>query len=435
MKVFISYRRTDFGIQIAKWLYKGLIRLDYQAFLGEVSIPPGERWDEEIYKNILESDVLIVVLQREVIESDWVQREVDTARAAQIRILPYLIDKQSDMNSKKEVLEKLNLVNYQWWEHTSLDDDSFPPLIKRLENLAEETRKKQQQWVDTLTARWAAQKQPAEDELRVARFRLKQFAHPTSIYLSTGRIQEARGIDVIVNTENNYLQMSRIHENYTVSSRLRVAGSLRNSQRRILEDSVQRELDAQLDYSEDSSRPVELGCVFATNAGHPQSSLRSEDPDRDSPVRYIFHAVTVSVFHDTSTSTSKWMMVPISNDEGIKNCTTACLEKIIEVDLAKGVISPPELTLRKGRVPRKEEEEIRDANEYKPIKSIIFPIFGTGHAGRKIDEVIHPMLEGIREFLRKRKSLKTLEEIHICVYHKQDINMVRDAMAEIFDPV
>ena len=113
----------------------------------------------------------------------------------------------------------------------------------------------------------------------------------------------------------------------------------------------------------------------------------------------------------------------------------ATLAKIANVDAKHGVVSP------EGTEQRKEQDE--NAVLYMPITSIILPIFGTGHGGRPVQEVLPALIRGIKEFLldvaqdpQKQKAFH-LERIYIAAYLDEDVTLVRhilDSDKEFFRP-
>lgn len=432
LNVFISYKRSNLGKSVASVVYEKLTDRGFNVFQDARKLEAGMVWAQEIYDAIIQSDVVIVLLEAETKKSIWVQRELGMARGAQIAILPLRIgDENVD-----DVIEELGVKDIQYLTH-DIDNPDFDTLDANIRSLSTLTRKRREIFVERITDAWnwtikkSKPKEPADRHDSFRQFELKSKKHPAIIHLTTGSIAEIDGIHVIVNSENDHLQMSRIHENHTVSSRLRYFGSWIDERTGlIMEDTVQRELDAQIDYAPDEAtrhryplgRPIADASVYVTNAGHPSSVLKA-----DKNIRYIFHAVTVNVVQRYSETT----MRPIGID-GIKDAVANCLRMVIRVNEKKGVISPPDLVMLDGRSPRKNEEEL--AHSYKDLKSIIFPLLGTGHAGRSVESTIKPMLLSIRDTLEAKPEI-TLTDVHICVYHKEDIPLVEKAMSEVFEPV
>jgi O-acetyl-ADP-ribose deacetylase (regulator of RNase III) len=418
IRVFISYRRTELSIEIANCLYDEF-QSHYEMFYDKHSMDTGKRWDDRIFSSVLKSNVLLLLFEDATKDSDWVEREVTYARASGVRILPYLVDPSLKPEDAKRILEHLGVGNVRYLIDNPL---AYPKLHEQIKSLAKRTVEDRQNKQETAKANVttvvpAASKTQSSTNPRGISFQLR--GDPRTVHLATGAIDAMQEIDVLVNTENNYLQMSRIHEPHTVSSRLRYQGALINIDGLMLEDTVQVELDAFVNHVY-KARPVPLTSVIPTHAGHTNSVLCLHNK-----ARYIFHAVTTQVFQEFRKDT----MIPIQTDEGMKTCVLNALEMVKEVDEANGLILPDHFKMPDGRSP------YEGRAPYTPIRSIIFPIFGTGHAGRKIREVIKPMLRGIQEFLVANPDYHTLQSIHICVFYQEDIPQVQKAMSEIFEPV
>ena len=94
-----------------------------------------------------------------------------------------------------------------------------------------------------------------------------------TVHIATGNMLNFRGIDVIVSSENNLMQMARPFDGKTVSGFLREQGAQQTP--RI--DTVQRELDYAVDQRKSftpAPLPVPLGEIISTSSGHPNSALR-----------------------------------------------------------------------------------------------------------------------------------------------------------------
>src|SRR5215470_5193312 len=98
-QIFVSYRKLPDRStpQIALDIVTRLKAYDYETFIDLERLEGGLEWEQEIYSNIFRSDVLIVLLQKETADSEWVQREVDVARGAQVSILPLQVDDEVDI--------------------------------------------------------------------------------------------------------------------------------------------------------------------------------------------------------------------------------------------------------------------------------------------------------------------------------------------------
>lgn len=421
LNIFISYRNTAFGKTVARQLFDGLKERGYNPYWDKDFIEAGELWDQQIYHAVLDSDVLIVLLDDHLLEKpEWIQREVDTAHAAQIQILPYLLESVDPA----KLLERLNMPRTQYLLYDTTPD--FARLDDRLMTLAKQTQDAQTRRIQALEDKWKSRqpiKDRARNELSVERFKLPEHRqHPARIHIASGAIHQLPGVEVIVNSENDHFQMSRFHETFTVSCSLRQAGSLiHEASGAVLEDTVQWELDAYVN-EVIKARPVRLGYVVPTSAGHPESALRTING-----TRYIFHAVTVTVtpqFRQRS-------MIPIETDDGIRKCTVNVLNLVAQVNRKHGIIAPESLVMSGGRKPF--DEQLAASRQYTDIRSIIMPFFGAGYGGRRVDEVIPPMLHGIREFLSDNPDT-SLQDIYLCAYFQQEIATLRNQMREVFDP-
>lgn len=99
------------------------------------------------------------------------------------------------------------------------------------------------------------------------------------VCLITGDIQNIRGIDVWVNSENTNMQMARYHDR-SISSIIRYLGARKSKTKQVIEDTIAREL---LDLmGDDSSVPPTT--VLVTGAG---------ELERTHQVKKIFHVASV----------------------------------------------------------------------------------------------------------------------------------------------
>jgi O-acetyl-ADP-ribose deacetylase (regulator of RNase III) len=213
------------------------------------------------------------------------------------------------------------------------------------------------------------------------------------------------GIEALVNTENDYMQMARIFESSTLSSSIRREGAHFNMGR-LQEDTVQKMLDAKVEelLDETCGRPLMLGEVLYTPAGHALSDLRKNG------ARYILHAATVRV----ESITMRDQLRAIETSTGIERTIFNCFEAVKEIDANKGVICPP---------PWQEEQE-KAKGSYQNIESIIFPVFGTGHGGRSVTEVLPEMARAIRDYLMDHADDNEfhIKDVYLCVYAAPDVD-------------
>ncbi len=409
IKVFISYRNLPYSQRVGEMIANALQeKYGFEVFIDTQKLRDqgGEIWEEAIYRNARTSDVLLVLLEPETSASNWVQREVDVARGASVSIVPVVIVPEADIRPHlPKVQDELAIRNLQYLRFNP-DEPHYEILRKSIERQAKETRDKQRDWWDALDMVRRV-KRIDSHQTEYAIYRLAAAPDAIRFCLAAGDITRMKGIDVLVNTENNYMQMARIYESDTLSSALRREGS-RMQNGRILDDAVQKELDQQIADSPFKSRPIEIEQVIITHAGHPKSQLIQNG------ARYIIHAASVYVQPNFKRVT------PIQSDESVQNIVCNCLKAFIEIDDHAGVIS------RRRRAGQLSAEEYAA----KPIRSIVFPTFGTGRGGRPVAEVIEPMLDAIRsftlehvEYFRRRAGIS----IHLALHSRPDV-LLAEAM-------
>src|SRR4030095_12204597 len=110
------------------------------------------------------------------------------------------------------------------------------------------------------------------------------------------------------------------------------------------------------------------------------------------------------------------MVIPFKEPYQIEACVRASLAKLVEINLAEGVISPPGSDQRSA-------QEVRAADGKGLCRSIVFPLFGTGQGGVLASEVILPMLDGITGYLADEgQSIaeSSLSEIYLSAFTEED---------------
>jgi len=421
--IFISHRNLDQINEEAERLQQRLQESQgYNCFFDKESLKAGDIWKTKIHESIRKSDVLILLIAKDG-DSDWVKREVDIARGASVAILPIVL---TDMKEEiAPVQAKLDLGDIQYMAYKDISANKYPQLfdaiIERIEYLTTETRNGQKSWMKELTKQRSVAKAP--DNKSIAEYSID--GCDCKVRIATGDITRLKEIEVLVNSENDYMQMARIYEKATLSSSLRREGS-NIIKGRILDDTVQDELNDQIKYSPEyckCGRPIVIGQVIPTTAGHRDSALRLNG------ARYIFHAAIVRV----DALTSHENLVPIETDDGLRRAVQSCLRMVSEVDSNNGIVLHQDSSTYKDHV----EDVIKYTTEHNGdhrIKSIIFPIFGAGHAGRSAFDVVRPMAVAFKGFLTSNKGNKelALKDIHLCVYAKAEIEFVKQTFEEVF---
>lgn len=398
-RVFISYKTgTDTGLTFqANAIRQRLQGAHYSVWMDAEGLAAGVDWNKQIYTQIPKSDILLLLLASETAQSDWVRREIDVAKGAKVTILPVLIRGDFD---RQEALDRLDIPRLQFATLLTGDEEEFEKLIKAIDNLENETRIEQEAWLRVL--REGEKVIPHEPpEKSIAVFRIGE----REIHLSGGNMLSMKDIDVFVNSENDYMQMARIFESTTISSMLRYSGAHVDEARRLIEDSVQRELDQQVEKL--GTRPLGKNAVIVTGAGHPNSELR-----RWNKARYIFHIATASVMGDGHERS----LEPLGTNSGIKNAVKLTLDMVTRVDQKEGVVSPEGSD-------QFELQEKEQAAGYRPIESLILPAYGCGVGGRPLFDVGPAIIRAIHEFYLDHQHDKTLKlkRIHFCVFSQEDV--------------
>lgn len=429
-KIFISYK-TGVNNNLsarANDLRTRLTQSQYDVWMDTSNLVPGKDWNAQLYEQIPQRQILVLLIAPETGNSDWVRREVDLARGAQVSILPILISGTFD--DIKPVLEKFDMPRVQTLDYSQSSDEQYKKLIESLDGMADEARERQKKWLLSILQDKAPppQAEPPADlktpliqtNQHYASFMLIQSGaiHPCKIHLAAGNMLEMKDIDVLVNTENDFMQMARMFETNTISTVLRWHGAHFDSNYRLIEDTVHDELNEQIFLAKDiKHRPVEAGTVIATSAGNRKSYLSSRIK-----ARYIFHVATVLIERQDK----KWAMGAVKDNPTLKKTVIKTLNKIFEVDQGLGIISPTGTTQR--------QEQEKESTSYKRIKSIMFPLFGAGRGGRSTSEVVKPMLQGFQEFLsdNQHNNELELEHIYLAVYNAEDIPIVEQEMNKVF---
>lgn len=446
-KIFISYKTGDkTGLTYnANSLRRELERIGYNVWMDEVGLDAGINWNEQLYKHVSESDLVLVLLAKETAESVWVRREVDVARGAKVRIIPVLIRNNFDTpEEKQKLLDQFDFSKTQYVELLSGSEHEFKKLIEQIEKQEGKTLKDQMDWLTDRQSKYKGtpvkpqrkyyasfkldwnktddDDAPSEDP-RPKRQDSKEDLKPCWINLAVGDMTKMSNIDVLVNSENAYLQMARIFESKTVSALLRYYGSEIDSSGHLAKDYVQDELN-EIVKERKWVRPVGIGTVIETSAGAENSILRAKNK-----ARYIFHTVTVSITGDGIERN----LLAAQSDTSIWQATYNTLKKVDEVN-----------------------EEIKKRNEVdknldeKEIRSIILPLYASGHGGRNAGDVMVPLIEGVKDFLidaykreaqdeqdsgKQEKYKLALKDIFLCVLHREYVALMREKMGAVFKEV
>lgn len=389
-KLFISYKTGDLNDREGQILYDELIKThgEENIFFAPVSIKGGVTWNDEIYNFISSCDVLILLVTSDA-TSPWVQREVAFAMGCRVSILPVVIYAK-DVDIAGSVMQTLELGTTQFVKAFGSDKPSrrYADLLDAIPSLVVKTRAKQEEWVKNLRdITWKRQDdanlllQPYKPtKLVYATYYYSPHpisTHPCKVNITAGNITQIKNVDIIVNSENVYMQMERVFAKESVSKRIRVDGA-KTRGFYIEDDSIQNEINEFIRENYHGITPVPQGAVIYTRAGDANSKLRQRG------IRYIFHVAIQNATLDAS--------YPIASDKIVRDSIENCLLRV---------------------------DELQD------IQSIIFPILGSGNAGLDFNVSAKAILETIKEYLENSPNT-TLQNIYLSAFTNGQVKQLEE---------
>lgn len=411
IKIFICYKKMLAGERPNE--KAGILhfilsqdKAGFDPWIDDSGLPAGLAWEAEIYRRILISDVLLVLIGPGTSESQWVRREIALATALGIAIVPLGFDlSRTDLDKELKALDIAHLQgkvtqNIKLTATDVLRGELRPDFL----SACQRTKDNQKDTLRELLARRNPPAAKAADNKKAATFAVNAGGRAIPLFIATGDLSKVRDIDVLVNSENDYMQMARFFESRTVSSMLRRRGARLGAGQYV--DAIQQELDWQL---RDRERPVRAADVFVTSAGAPGSDLVTINR-----ARYIFHVAAVEAVD------AEGIVIPFKQAYQIEDCVRKSFSKLAELNQLQGVVSPPETEQRV-------EQEARAAQGRGLARSIIFPLFGTGQGGSSAAEVIGPMLDGIKGYFDDQDNgelVAAVSEIYISAFKQQDFEDV-----------
>ena len=411
IKIFICYKKMLAGERPNE--KAGILhfilsqdKAGFDPWIDDSGLPAGLAWEAEIYRRILISDVLLVLIGPGTSESQWVRREIALATALGIAIVPLGFDlSRTDLDKELKALDIAHLQgkvtqNIKLTATDVLRGELRPDFL----SACQRTKDNQKDTLRELLARRNPPAAKAADNKKAATFAVNAGGRAIPLFIASGDLSKVRDIDVLVNSENDYMQMARFFESRTVSSMLRRRGARLGAGRYV--DAIQQELDWQL---RDRERPVRAADVFVTSAGAPGSDLVTINR-----ARYIFHVAAVEAVD------AEGIVIPFKQAYQIEDCVRKSFSKLAELNQLQGVVSPPQTEQRI-------EQEARAAQGRGLARSIIFPLFGTGQGGSSAAEVIGPMLDGIKGYFDDQDNgelVAAVSEIYISAFKQQDFEDV-----------
>lgn len=125
-KLFVSYSREDENRVVH--LCKQIASRGFDIWIDKDNIRGGRKWKKEIVKGIQSSDFFILMLSRNSIKSDYVQKELDVAEEFTIPIIP--VKTEEGLTIPDGMI--LQTAGLHWIELFSIDN-SIQELIDALE--------------------------------------------------------------------------------------------------------------------------------------------------------------------------------------------------------------------------------------------------------------------------------------------------------------
>jgi O-acetyl-ADP-ribose deacetylase (regulator of RNase III) len=164
----------------------------------------------------------------------------------------------------------------------------------------------------------------------------------------TGGLQQIKDIDIWVNSENTNMQMARFYER-SGSAVIRFSGARKDTTGDVKEDTIAEELAALMN----GKLSVSPGTILVTSPGE----LKKRG------VRWIFHAAAVHGQLSKGYS-------PVAD-------LTACIRNALEM---------------------------ADMPKYRKCSSILFPLFGTGTGGARVDNTVKELIESAINYLENNRG-------------------------------
>lgn len=400
-KIFISHKTEEESNDASEAIHEALEEAGHDVFLDKASLEGGMDWREEILEGLMTSDVVILVINEETAGSNWVQREVDTARACDIAILPVVL---GDYSKAKEAFDRFELGNIQLIKFSLYQkkmEKSIQEILSSIEPLAQKTTEAQQatwqEWQERRSVTAPKKKFEYKALDQAVTFKHPEIGDDIIFCIATGDATEISAYDVLANTENNYMQMARFYERKTLSWAIRTKGAHKDGET-LITDTMQESLYNQVKHQR-GGLPVPDCAVIPTLIGH-----RDSEMVEFSDFRYVFHVASVRV------SLEQGKVVALeegSNERIVRNC----LELITKIDKKKGAVIYDE----NGDLSEEEED-------YQDISSILLPIFGAGDGAKPLNIAASQIIQSFKkQVLKYQKRGLEVKKIGLSVYNFADV--------------
>src|SRR4029077_18096826 len=176
----------------------------------------GMEWETEIYRQLLSSDVLVALIGPGTHKSEWVKREIAIATALGISVVP--VGFGLTRAKMAEGAKILSISHLQGEVTQNIRPGRGSALLAEfdaaLHLAAVATRQRQRTTLDELWKQRTPVRKKAPDNQKAQSFDLVSNPQSVTLHVASGDIAKIRNIDVIVNSENDYMQMVRFFESW-----------------------------------------------------------------------------------------------------------------------------------------------------------------------------------------------------------------------------
>jgi len=376
-RVFISHNHVDdaFADKLVGFLKQH--RID--TFVDHLHITPGEHWPSKVQNMLKACDSMIAVISDYSVNSrnctdEW-DYFLDWKGTAPKEIIPVRLSGDDTY---------FRLSSFHFIDVRKGESEAFETILSRIgDQKIEQPDDVPPQQID------ADQPLPAQ---LLERYPLARRA-ARAIGIATGNIAEIAGADVLINSENDHLRLdvATVHpqrSRRSVSAAIHSFGASWNDQGKLVEDTVARELRAAID-ERGLKPPVPIGTVIDSGSG----SLTNIG------VRRILHVVSL---HGKR---SPERLIDVGTPIQLARCTANALKYMEDLN--------------------------RTMFANNPLRTVIFPIFGTGRGGIAFKDVAPALITRAIDFLEYEESL--IETVYFVAYKQKALNALRKMLGSIPD--
>ena len=132
-KLFISYRRTD-SRTVALQLFEYFESLNYDVFLDTHSVPKASHFQNQLWHNMSDSDIVILLDTHDFLNSEWCPQELSFAENKRIAILRIKFPTSSIPDDNSAILSTVKLTDTSF-DGDKLKDDLLPQVSQQVESL------------------------------------------------------------------------------------------------------------------------------------------------------------------------------------------------------------------------------------------------------------------------------------------------------------